>query len=66
MLWWMTTGAIAALALTLYAPPVAAVFRFAPLGPGDVGITLAVGIGGILWSEARKLYAERHRRAETS
>jgi Ca2+-transporting ATPase len=66
MLWWMSIGAVAALALTLYAPAVAAVFRFAPLGAVDVGIALAVGIAGILGSELWKLYAARYRRAEIS
>ena len=55
MLWWMTIATIAALALTLYVPPVAAVFRFAPLGAGEIGLALAAGIAGILWSEAWKL-----------
>jgi len=55
-LWWIATGAIAALGFALYAPPVAAVFRFAPLGAGDVAIALAAGIAGILWNEAWKLY----------
>jgi Ca2+-transporting ATPase len=55
-LWWMTAGAIAALALALYVPPAAAVFRFAPLGAGELAIALAAGIAGILWSEAWKLY----------
>ncbi len=61
MLWWMTVGTIAALALTVYAPPVAAVFRFAPLAAGDLGLALAVGIAGILWSEGWKLYAATRR-----
>jgi Ca2+-transporting ATPase len=59
MLWWMTIGTIAALALALYVPPAAAVFRFAPLGAGDLGLALAVGIAGILWIEGWKLYVAR-------
>jgi len=55
MLWWMTIATLAALALTLYVPPVAAVFRFAPLGAGEIGLALAGAIAGILWSEAWKL-----------
>jgi len=62
MLWWMTVGTLAALALALYVPPAAAVFRFAPLGAGDLGLALAVGIAGILWSEGWKLYAATRRR----
>jgi hypothetical protein len=65
MLWWITTGAIAALGIAVYSPQVAAVFRFAPLGAGDVAIALATGIAGILWSEAWKLY-DRMRRARVS
>jgi len=61
MLWWITIAAIAALALSLYVPPAAAVFRFAPLGAGDVGLALAAGIAGILWIEGWKLYAGRRR-----
>jgi len=61
MLWWMTIAAIAALALALYVPPAAAVFRFAPLGPGDLGLALAAGIAGILWIEGWKLYAGMRR-----
>jgi len=55
MLWWMTIATFAALTLTLYVPAVAAVFRFAPLGAGEVGLALAGGTAGILWSEAWKL-----------
>jgi len=42
---------------TVYAPPAAAVFRFAPLGAGELGLALAAGIAGILWIEGWKLYA---------
>src|SRR6266540_3792189 len=51
----------AALALTLHVPPAAAVFRFAPLGAGELGLALAAGIAGILWIESWKLYAEMRR-----
>lgn len=61
MLWWMTAGTITALAVTVYMPPVAAVFRFAPLGAGDVGLALAAGIAGMLWIEGWKLYAGMRR-----
>jgi len=61
ILWWITTGAVAALGFAVYSPQVAAVFRFAPLGAGDVAIALATGIAGILWSEAWKLYDRMHR-----
>ncbi len=61
MLWWMTVGTIAALALTLYVPPAATVFRFAPLGAGDLGLALAAGIAGILWIEGWKMYSGMRR-----
>jgi len=38
------------------------VFRFAPLGAGDLGLALAAGIAGILWIEGWKLYAGMRRR----
>lgn len=59
MLWWITLAALAALALTIYLPPAAAAFRFAPLGAGDLALALATGITGILLSEAWKLYKGR-------
>jgi P-type Ca2+ transporter type 2C len=62
ILWWMTAGTITALAMTLYLPSVAAVFRFAPLGAGDLGLALAAGIAGILWIEGWKLYVGMRRR----
>jgi hypothetical protein len=37
------------------------VFRFAPLGAGDLALALAAGIAGILWIEGWKLYAGMHR-----
>ena len=61
MLWWMTIAAIAALALALYVPPAAAVFRFAPPGAADLGLALAAGIAGILWIEGWKLYSGMRR-----
>jgi len=61
MLWWMTAGAVAALCLAIYLPPLAAVFRFAPLSAGDLGLALAAGIAGILWIEGWKLYAGMRR-----
>ena len=59
MLWWMTLAALAALGLAIYLPPVAAVFRFAPLGTTEVGLALAAGLAGVLWSEVWKRYAGR-------
>jgi Ca2+-transporting ATPase len=54
-LWWIVLGTLAALALVVYVPPVAEIFRFAPLGAGDVLIALVAGIAGVLWFEILKL-----------
>jgi Ca2+-transporting ATPase len=53
--WWICGGALAALGATLYAPPLAALFGFAPLAPAELGIALAGGLGGVLWYDLRKL-----------
>jgi Ca2+-transporting ATPase len=53
-LWWVTLGALAALALALYVPPLAGVFRFEPLGVVGVGIAVAAGLAGAMWSELWK------------
>jgi len=47
--WWVAAGALAALAVALYAPPLAALFRFAPLAPAELGVALLGGLGGVLW-----------------
>jgi Ca2+-transporting ATPase len=52
--WWIVSGALAALVATLYAPPLAALFRFAPLGPAELGAALAGGLGGTLWYDLWK------------
>jgi Ca2+-transporting ATPase len=62
-LWWVAIGAIAALVLAIYAPPLAAVFRFAPLRASDLALAVAAGVGGILWSEAWKIYSRAPRRS---
>jgi Ca2+-transporting ATPase len=53
--WWITASALGALALSIYAPPVAHIFRFAPLSIGDLAAAAAAGIGGVLWYEVWKL-----------
>jgi Ca2+-transporting ATPase len=63
VLWWITFAALAALACAVYLPPVAAVFRFAPLGPAEIGIALAAGLAGALWSEIWKRRSPRPRTA---
>jgi P-type Ca2+ transporter type 2C len=53
-LWWITGGALAALAVSIYVPPVAEIFRFAPLAPSYLAVAAGAGIGGVLWYEAYK------------
>jgi Ca2+-transporting ATPase len=59
VLWWMTLATLAALGLAIYLPPVAAVFRFAPLGAADIGLAFAAGLAGVVWIEGWKRYAAR-------
>jgi Ca2+-transporting ATPase len=53
-LWWIAGGAALALALSLYAPPLASIFRFAPPAAPDLAAALAAGIAGVAWFEAWK------------
>jgi hypothetical protein len=55
----MTLATLAALGLAIYLPPAAAVFRFTPLGAAEIGVALAAGLAGALWSEGWKLYVGR-------
>ena len=36
-------------------PAAAAIFRFAPLGAGDLAAALVAGVAGVAWIEAWKL-----------
>jgi Ca2+-transporting ATPase len=54
-LWWVLLGTLAALAAAVYFPPLAEIFRFAPLAAGDVAIAAAAGLAGVLGFEALKL-----------
>jgi Ca2+-transporting ATPase len=60
-LWWITAGALTALAAAIYVPPLAAIFRFAPLGVHEIGVALLAGAAGAAWYEVRKLVAGRRR-----
>jgi P-type Ca2+ transporter type 2C len=53
-LWWVTCGALAALAAVLYIPAVAALFRFAQPAPGDVLLAALAGLAGVVWYEIYK------------
>ena len=58
-LWWIVGGALAALAATLYLPPVAGLFRFAPLGAAELAVAALAGFAGVAWYEVRKLLQRR-------
>jgi P-type Ca2+ transporter type 2C len=53
-LWWITGGTLAALAVSIYVPPVAEIFRFAPLAPFYLAVAAGAGMAGVLWYEAYK------------
>ena len=55
ILWWISGATLVALASALYVPPVAALFRFAPLTPSLLAVGAAAGTVGALWYEAYKL-----------
>jgi P-type Ca2+ transporter type 2C len=59
ILWWITGATLVALAIALYAPPVAAVFQFAPLTPSLLAVGVTAGAGGALWYEMYKLARPR-------
>jgi Ca2+-transporting ATPase len=54
-LWGVTFGALTFLALVVYVPPLARMFRFAPLGVLDIALCLAGGALSITWFEIGKL-----------
>jgi Ca2+-transporting ATPase len=65
-LWWITLAALAALAVALYVPAAAALFRFSAPGPAQLGLAAGAGIAGVAWIELHKLMAKfpwRARRA---
>jgi Ca2+-transporting ATPase len=59
VLWWMTAGTLAAVLLAIYVPPIAGVFRFAPLEPVRLAVAAAAGLVGVLWYELYKLLRPR-------
>ena len=60
---WITAGTLGALALSVYAPPVADIFRFGPLAPGNLAAAALAGVAGVAWYEIYKLARPRHRGA---
>lgn len=57
---WITGGTLGALALSIYAPPVADIFRFGPLSLGYLAAAALVGAAGVAWYEVYKLVRPRH------
>jgi len=62
-LWWIAAGALSALAMAIYVPPVAAIFRFSPLGAADLAVAAGAGLVGVGWYELLKLWRGRRRGA---
>ena len=58
-LWWITGGALAALAASIYVAPVADVFRFAPLPAELLASAALAGVAGVAWYEAYKYLRPR-------
>ena len=58
-LWWIVGGALGALALALYLPPMQRIFRFDALSAADVLWCLLAGSAGIVWSEILRLMRRR-------
>jgi Ca2+-transporting ATPase len=54
-LWWVVSGALAALSCALYVPVVRELFRFAPLHLTDLVLCGVAGVGGVLWFEGFKM-----------
>lgn len=55
VLWLVCAGALAVLAASIYVPPVAGLFRFAPLPPAQFALACAAGLSCVLWFDLVKL-----------
>ena len=51
----IVAAASAALALVLYYPPAARLFRFAPLDAGSLGLACGLGAASVLWYDVAKM-----------
>ena len=58
-LWGIAAGALAALLAALYFPPMAAIFRFEPLGGAALALAAGAGVASVAWYEVRKLVVRR-------
>ena len=58
-LWWVVTGAIVVLVLSIYLPFVRSMFRFSVLHPPDIALCIATACASLFWFEAWKLIRSR-------
>ena len=58
-LWWIVFGALAALAVAIYVPAAAKLFRFSALGAREIAIAATAGILGVLWFDLWKVRVRR-------
>ncbi len=58
-LWWVVGGAFTFLLLALYLPFLREVFHFAPITLWQLALSLAAGLGSVLWFELFKLMRRR-------
>jgi Ca2+-transporting ATPase len=58
-LWWIIAGASLFLAAVLAVPALQALFSFAPLHARDLGVSLAAGVGCLLWFDLLKPLGDR-------
>jgi Ca2+-transporting ATPase len=61
--WWVSGLALGVLALVLYVPFLQSLFRFMPLGLGELTMCGAAGIVSVFWFEILKAFNRRRRRA---
>ena len=57
--WAVAAGALVALGVALYVPAVAAIFRFAAPGVGDLALAALAGVGGVLAYELLRAFDAR-------
>jgi len=57
-LWWVTSGTLVVLALTLSVPVLRELFHFAPLSAADFVFSIAAGAAGVMWFELFKRFRQ--------
>jgi hypothetical protein len=62
----VAVAALAALAVSIYVPAVATIFRLEPLGIRDIAVACLAGVAGVFGYELRKLFRRRADRQSTS